>query len=65
MWNPWDLTLGQHLSIFFLIIGFLWAMRLLLDELRRIREAVEEIRYEMRTKAPAADPLFYRDPDAE
>ena len=40
-------------------------MRLLLDELRRIREAVEEIRYEMRTKAPAADPLFYRDPDAE
>ena len=65
MWNPWDLTLGQHLSIFFLIIAFLWAMRLLLDELRRIREAVEEIRYEMRTKAPAADPLFYRDPDAE
>lgn len=47
MWNPWDLTLGQALSLIF-VFGWLgWVMQKLLDELQRIRKAVESIRFEM------------------
>ena len=63
MWNPWDLTFGQAASIIFVIVGFGYLLGLLLDELRRIRIALEAIRYRMEARPPSPDPFLYSEPD--
>jgi F0F1-type ATP synthase membrane subunit b/b' len=43
MWNPWDLTLGQMLSVF-VVVGLLtWFMQFLVDQILRIRKTLEAI----------------------